>query len=100
MAINFPSSPSVNDTVTSGDVTWTWNGSSWEGVAGVSGIVYISESAPVSPVAGDLWWNSSTGSLKVYYDDGSSAQWVDASPSGSAPAWDADQNILGMQVFS
>jgi hypothetical protein len=30
MAIQFPSSPALNDTVTSGSTTWTWNGSSWE----------------------------------------------------------------------
>ena len=29
MAINFPNSPSVNDTFTSGGTTFTWNGSSW-----------------------------------------------------------------------
>ena len=29
MAINFPDSPSVNDTFTSGEITFTWNGSVW-----------------------------------------------------------------------
>lgn len=29
MAINFPNTPSINDTVTVGTTTWTWNGSSW-----------------------------------------------------------------------
>ena len=27
-------------------------------------------------------WNSSEGSLKVYFSDGDSNQWVDASPGG------------------
>jgi len=26
----------------------------------------------------DFWWNSNTGSLKIYYNDGTSTQWVDA----------------------
>jgi len=30
MAINFPDSPSNGDTVTVGDKTWTWNGSTWD----------------------------------------------------------------------
>jgi hypothetical protein len=29
MAINFPDSPATNDTFTSGNVTWQWDGSSW-----------------------------------------------------------------------
>ena len=32
MAINFPTSPSVNDTHTDGDMVWKWDGSSWEAV--------------------------------------------------------------------
>ena len=30
MAIDFPTSPSVNDIHTSGGRRWTWNGTSWE----------------------------------------------------------------------
>lgn len=40
----------------------------------------ISAAAPASPVAGDLWWNSAIGVFFVYYDDGSSAQWVTTQP--------------------
>jgi hypothetical protein len=43
---------------------------------------------PVYPAAGDLWWDSYNGSLKIYYTDGDSAQWVDAftATSFAAPA--------------
>ena len=34
MAINFPDSPSVNDTHTVGDKTWTWDGTAWNVVVG------------------------------------------------------------------
>lgn len=37
MAINFPNSPSLNDTHTVGDVTWTWNGTSWTAVRSTVG---------------------------------------------------------------
>ena len=30
MALNFPSSPSINDTYTYGDKTWVWNGRFWQ----------------------------------------------------------------------
>ena len=47
---------------------------------------FIGENPPESPVAGDLWWNSSddSGRLYVYYDEGpgGSKQWVEASPQG------------------
>jgi hypothetical protein len=35
MAINFPDSPSNGDTVTVGDKTWTWNGSTWDVVVSI-----------------------------------------------------------------
>ena len=38
----------------------------------------VSDNAPSNPSQGDLWWNSNEGKLKIYYDDGQSAQWVDA----------------------
>lgn len=39
----------------------------------------ISDTAPGSPIHGDLWWNSSDANLYIYYNDGSSSQWVIAS---------------------
>jgi hypothetical protein len=38
----------------------------------------ISDTAPPSPLAGDLWFDSTDGSLNVYYNDGTSSQWVSA----------------------
>jgi hypothetical protein len=43
--------------------------------------ISISDAAPTGTVnAGDLWWESDTGRLKIYYNDGSSSQWVDVVP--------------------
>lgn len=51
--------------------------------------VTISATPPASPTAGNLWWNStdSDGNLYIYYNDGSSSQWVPASavPQGQLP---------------
>ena len=69
--------PSTNDVL-------TWDGNNW-GPATPSGgsgntNVTISDTAPGSPSAGDLWWESDKGRLKIYYNDTDSFQWVDASP--------------------
>lgn len=45
-------------------------------VAGIGGRCTISATAPVSPLVSDLWWNSGTGQLAVYYNDGDTSQWV------------------------
>jgi len=43
--------------------------------------VNISDGLPTSANTGDLWWESDTGRLKVYYANGANpAAWVDASP--------------------
>jgi len=43
--------------------------------------VSVSTSAPSSPAAGDLWFDSSELILYVYYADGTSNQWVQTNPS-------------------
>lgn len=49
-------------------------------LTGLPASVVIQDDAPTLPQSGDLWWESSTGRLKIYYDDGTSSQWVDATP--------------------
>jgi hypothetical protein len=46
--------------------------------AGTSSSVTISDTAPSNPGDGVLWWDSQEGKLKIFYNDGSSSQWVDA----------------------
>ena len=46
---------------------------------GVSG-VQISDTAPEGAQQGQLWWNTDDGRLYVFYEDGDTSQWVDASP--------------------
>jgi len=59
---------------------------SWQDSTGGGGAnVTISDTAPGSPTAGDLWWESDKGRLKIYYNDTDSFQWVDASPPLQAP---------------
>ena len=65
-----------------GDGSWAYVSISGGGGASVT----ISNTAPVAPTAGNLWWDSSDGegTLRIYYTDIDSSQWVDASPNQSA----------------
>tara|TARA_B100000579_G_scaffold137309_2_gene111427 strand:+ start:21697 stop:24372 length:2676 start_codon:yes stop_codon:yes gene_type:complete len=62
-----------------------YNGTSWindtdiSGSGGGSSSVTVSDTAPSNPSSGDLWYKSDEGQLKVWYEDGSSNQWVDTS---------------------
>ncbi len=48
---------------------------------GGSSTVSISATAPGSPTAGDMWWSSIEGRLKIYYtDETPDSYWVDANP--------------------
>ena len=63
-------------TAVSGIVTYYGDGSNLTGV----GTVAISTTAPSAPDVGDLWYSPDYARTLIYYDDGSSQQWVDASP--------------------
>lgn len=83
MAIDFPNSPTVNQTVTVGDVTWIWDGTTWRSVGQPTpGRFVVSETAPSGPTTGDAWFKSSTGQTFVYYD----SFWVETSVSPTGPA--------------
>ena len=44
--------------------------------------VTIGDNPPgIGTASGDLWWESDTAKWHIYYDDGSSAQWVEFNPS-------------------
>jgi hypothetical protein len=56
---------------------------SWENIlSGAS----ISDTPPVSPTVGQLWWDSVGGQLYVWFNDGTSTQWVIANNSVAALA--------------
>ena len=59
----------------------TWTPVTSDGGGGSGGAsVTVSEAPPASPIQGDLWWDTVGGNLYVYYIDGTSNQWVIASP--------------------
>jgi len=49
-----------------------------QGPAGPATYASIGTTAPASPAVGQLWWRSDQGRLFLWYDDGTSQQWVPA----------------------
>ena len=64
-------------------LTSTGSGVAWEDASGGASVT-ISDSAPGSPSAGNLWFESDTGKTFIYYGDGSSNQWVEVGGASSS----------------
>jgi hypothetical protein len=60
-----------------------YTGSAGSGGGGGGASVTVSATAPGSPSAGNLWWNTETGTMYIYYDDGDTQQWVSVTQQGA-----------------
>jgi hypothetical protein len=60
------------------DATWTEITG-----GGANGGVFIGDIPPTDPAQYPLWWDSTNLHLFIWYDDGTSAQWVDTTPGSS-----------------
>ena len=75
---------SVGFTGSQGDTGFTGS-IGFTGSRGDTGVITeTSDTAPVSPIDGQLWFDTTDSTLNVYYDDGNSQQWVTTSgPQGN-----------------
>ena len=81
---------------TSNDAFYFRSSSSWQQVSGGGASVTVSDTAPSSPDAGDLWYESDTGNTIVYYDDGvGTAQWVELGHAADSTVVEYAANIDG-----
>jgi len=69
---------------TTNDTFYFRSSGSWQEVSGGGASLTVSDTAPSSPEAGNLWFESDTGRTLVYYADGSSNQWVEVGVASSA----------------
>ena len=75
-------------TITQGNLIFGATGGTYAGLAStLIPVTAISDTPPAQPggaiggtQSGQLWWDSQYGALKVYYNDGNTSQWVDATP--------------------
>jgi hypothetical protein len=65
--------------------------------SGLAQGVTVSDTAPTLPADGSLWYNSTTGITYLYYNDGTSSQWVSAHPTITSPA---DPTVTGTATFT
>jgi hypothetical protein len=65
------------------------NGSTWDAIGSAGSSTTISDTAPSSPAAGDLWFNSKDdadgGRGKIWYVGASSSAWIDFNPAIPGP---------------
>ena len=76
MALNFPSNPINGQTY--GSYTYDATVGIWRSSSAGQGIVSTTTSAPTTAVSGDMWFNPNDGTMYVYYNDGTSGQWVES----------------------
>lgn len=84
MAMDFPSSPVLNQQYSNGTTTWAWDGTAWN-IIPQAGPMFISDTPPPNPAVGQQWWRSSNGQLYIWYQDQNTSQWVQAAGVANAP---------------
>jgi hypothetical protein len=68
---------------TTNSTLYSYNGTAWAAVSGSGGSsITVSDTAPVSPSTGNLWYKSDTGQAFIYYD----SFWVEFAVGPQGPA--------------
>jgi hypothetical protein len=97
MALDFPANP-VNGEVF-GSYVWSASKGVWQSREESATVAITSPTAPLSANNGDLWYDTNRGVTYVYYNDGSSSQWVEVVTSGT-PELSTKANLSGGNTFS
>lgn len=80
MALDFPANP-INGQAY-GSYIYNSTVGAWQSKEDPATVATVSTTAPASANPGDLWYDSDDGTSYMYYDDGTSAQWVELLSSG------------------
>ena len=79
-----PDNPTLGDLFYDTDLELLlfWNGTEWEPVGGAT--VAIGDTPPITPAPkpGDLWFDTASGQLYIYYTDSDSSQWIPTATGG------------------
>lgn len=80
MALDFPATPTNGQVY--GSYTYNSTVGAWQSREDSRTVAVLSSTVPASANPGDIWVNTNDGISFVYYDDGTSAQWMELLPSG------------------
>jgi hypothetical protein len=102
MALDFPANPSDGEVF--GSYVWSTSKGVWQSREESAAPAVVSPVPPTTPNTGDIWVDSSDGISYVYYDDGSSGQWIEMISSGvvslaSKANLDGGNTFTGTQNF-
>ena len=80
MGYNFPNNPEIGQFFKPGPVSYIWDGFVWR-LSSTDDLttIFIAIDPPGNAFHGNMWWNNEDAELYVYYDDGTSSQWVQIS---------------------
>ena len=96
MALDFPSNPVDGEVF--GSYIWSASKGVWQSREESAAPAVVSPVPPTTPTTGDIWVDSSDGVSYVYYDDGSSGQWIKMISSGvTSLALKADKTYVDQQ---
>ena len=73
-AINFPIPSTVGEIFVANGTRFQWDGVAWTAL--INDAITVSAAPPTGPAEGDIWFDEDNARLYVYYDDGTSGQWV------------------------
>lgn len=65
----------------------------------LNSVVVFGDVAPALPCKSPLWWNTSSGTMYIQYNDGASTNWVEAIPSIPVPDF-AGTGVAGTMARS
>jgi|TARA_B100001964_G_scaffold121913_1_gene135259 hypothetical protein len=79
---------------TTNDAFYYRSSSTWQQVSSGASIS-VSDTAPSSPDAGDMWYESDTGNTLVYYQDANTSQWVEVGHAADSTVVEYAVNVDG-----
>lgn len=101
--LDFPNPPLTTGQTFTGpnNAVWQWDGVKWKASAGPS-TVAIADMAPATPLAGQLWFDSTGLQTYLWYPDPTSSQWVplNVPPASSGALNDVGRNLIHNAQFN